>query len=131
MPASCALGSLMVSFRAKGTTSEVVPPPAGGASCGACEVGVPRLGVRLRCCRRVALKAPPASDAGIAAAVLALVMEVDRFESCEGGRHPPHAEPALRFHRDMREGLRALGAAMNKGGLALGKLGPLWPIPDE
>ena len=69
-------------------------------------------------------------DFGIAPAVHALVdAGVETFESCEGGEGHAYPEPAVRFHGNRAEGLRALSVAI-QAGLPVLELSRLWQVLD-
>jgi hypothetical protein len=60
----------------------------------------------------------PPLDPGIADAVEALQdAGIETFESCESGPGHAYPEPAVRFHGQQPEGMRALSAALSPGHL--------------
>jgi len=70
----------------------------------------------------------PPLDPGIAEAVAALYAAgVETFESCEGGEGHAYAEPTVRFHGDLAEGLRALAVALDAH-LPVMELRRTWPV---
>lgn len=70
----------------------------------------------------------PPLDSGIVAAVEALRQAgVETYESCEGGAGHAYPEPAVRFHGDQAEGLRALSAAL-AAGLPVVELRRVWVV---
>src|SRR5262245_58273392 len=73
----------------------------------------------------------PALDPGIVAAVLALrAGGVETYESCEGGNGHAYAEPAVRFHGNIAEGIRALSVAL-RAGLPVLELRRVWTVLDN
>lgn len=70
----------------------------------------------------------PPLDEGIALAVEVLRKAgVETFESCEGGEGHSYSEPAVRFHGEMPEGMRALSVAMYAG-LPVAQLRRVWRL---
>lgn len=72
----------------------------------------------------------PPLDPGIRDVVEALQRAgVDTYESCEGGDGHAYPEPAVRFHGDSAEGVRALAAAL-AAGLPVMELRRVWMIQN-
>lgn len=70
----------------------------------------------------------PPLDPGIARAVNVLrSVNIETFESCEGGEGHSYAEPTVRFHGDRSEGFRAVAAAIQHG-LKVTSLRRIWPV---
>jgi len=73
----------------------------------------------------------PPLDPGIAAMVEALrCAGVETYESCEGGAGHAYPEPAVRFHGDQAEGLRALSVAL-AAGLPVRELRRVWMVLQQ
>jgi hypothetical protein len=72
----------------------------------------------------------PPLDPGIATVVeLLRNAGVETFESCQGGEGHSYLEPAVRFHGQQYEGLRALSVAQMHG-LPVRELRRVWRIED-
>lgn len=72
----------------------------------------------------------PPLDPGIAHAVEVLrAVDVETFESCQGGQGHAYAAPTVRFYGHRDEGFRALAAALQRG-LPVSELRRTWPIYD-
>jgi hypothetical protein len=72
----------------------------------------------------------PPLDPEIAQAVIALRSAgVETFQSCQGGDGHAYAEPTVRFHGHISEGLRALAAAIDAR-LPVAGLRRVWPVID-
>ena len=73
----------------------------------------------------------PPLDPGIADAVEVLnAVNVETFESCQGGEGHTYPEPTIRFHGDRSEGFRALAVAL-RAGLPVKSLRRAWPIVEN
>lgn len=73
----------------------------------------------------------PPLDVGVREIVEALVgRNIETFESCEGGAGHAYAEPTIRFHGGLAEGLRALSVAIEER-LPVRTLRRVWVILDE
>jgi len=73
----------------------------------------------------------PPLDPGIAAYVEALRgAGVETYESCQGGDGHAYPEPAVRFHGDPAEGLRALSVAL-AAGLPVRELRRVWMVQQQ
>ena len=73
----------------------------------------------------------PPLDKGIAPYVTALRDRgVETFESCDGGHGHAYPEPAIRFHGNRDEGLRALAVAMTMNH-PVHELRRIWRMEDD
>lgn len=73
----------------------------------------------------------PPLDSGIAPMVEALRSAgVETYESCDGGPGHAYPEPAVRFHGDHAEGLRALAVALTAN-LPVVELRRVWMVQNQ
>lgn len=72
----------------------------------------------------------PPLDVGIARAVEILAeMNVETYESCEGGSGHCFPEPTVRFHGNSSEGFRALAVALQQK-MPVAALRRIWVVND-